>query len=90
MRWMVLAAAGLSVPLLTLCVSCDDDGSTSSTGGGAGAGGGGGTTTTTSSPDCHGDPTAWDEIEQSNIPCTNNSDCCVVFNSCTAAGQVVG
>ncbi|MBW2453945.1 MAG: hypothetical protein JRI68_05530 [Deltaproteobacteria bacterium] len=95
MRWMALLAVGVAPLMLFVGTSCEDSGGETTAAGGSGAGGAGGATTTTSStstgsPDCHGDPAAWADVQKSNIPCTNNSDCCVVFNSCTAAGQVVG
>jgi len=97
MRWMALVAGAASpLVLLALASSCDDDGGGSTAAGGSGAGGQGGATSSSSSsstgnpPGCHGDPAAWGQVQKDNIACVNNSDCCVVFNSCTAAAQVVG
>jgi len=95
MRWMALGALGSALLCVALSAGCDDDESeTAATGGGgAGAAGGAGGTTSGSGgnePGCHGDADAWDAIEKESISCTKNSDCCVVFNPCTADGQVVG
>jgi hypothetical protein len=51
--------------------------------GGAGQGGAGGGSA------CHGDDAAWAAATAEPLACEVNSDCCVVFNGCISAAQVV-
>ncbi len=85
----------LALILAPSCTESDDDegvgggggaagGTTSSSTGGTTSGDGGG-----GDSGCIGDQEAWDAIQKENISCTSNSDCCVVINSCLAAGQIV-
>jgi hypothetical protein len=38
---------------------------------------------------CVGDPATWAALTTGPIPCTKNSDCCVISNSCTESRHVV-
>jgi hypothetical protein len=39
--------------------------------------------------ECHGDEKAWAAITAKPLDCQQNSDCCVVINTCLNEGQVV-
>jgi len=65
-------------------------GTSTGTGGTGGTGGFGNPPDECTEPDQYeGDPEVWDAIQKENIPCTENSDCCVVINGCLAEGQIV-
>ena len=88
MRRLTLLTLAVGVALCFAASACDDDDP------GTPAAGGGGTTNTGTGgagadSGCHGDADAWDQIQKTDIPCVDNSDCCVVFNSCLGEGQVV-
>lgn len=99
MRHWSLLTLVVSAALCVAASACDsDDPDTPASGGSAGATqsstGAGGTTTTATGgtgadSGCHGDADAWDQIPKTNISCVHNSDCCVVYNGCLGAGQVV-
>lgn len=38
---------------------------------------------------CHGDAATWASLTTGPLPCTENSDCCVVVNGCLSQSQIV-
>jgi len=75
MRVLVRAIGAMALCMLSACGSDDEGSSPSGTGGSAGT----------------GNPrTQAAAFAREDIKCTQDSDCCVVFDGCTAEGYVVG
>lgn len=92
--WVVLAMAALGAACSSSSASpgggggsAGSDAAVGGSGGGSGTAGSAGSGGTAGN--CQGDATKWMAITQGPFPCTKNSDCCVVVNSCVNQAQVM-